>query len=131
PADKANAEAELSLITLDLENHKISADEAIGRLENLRFSWRGDEVEFKTLTKLAELYRQKKNYKKSLSMMSMALRHFSPETVGYDQVKEEMSQTFLSLFNQNAGQLSPMTMIGLFQSFEHLLPMGEEGDKVI
>ena len=60
------AKTEMDLVPLLLRRDEITVDEAIERLENQRFAWRGDRVEILILEQLAEYYFQTEDYLKGL-----------------------------------------------------------------
>ncbi len=62
-----------------LAAHAISPGQAIAQLEKLRFRWRGDKLELKTLRKLASLYFQKNQWRDGLKTLHIATQNFSGE----------------------------------------------------
>src|SRR3546814_19059431 len=63
------ARAEYMLIDLGLQQETIDADEAIERLERLRYAWRGGAFELKVLRRPGELYLAKTDYRKGLCVL--------------------------------------------------------------
>ncbi|MBI1210578.1 MAG: hypothetical protein GC190_03880 [Alphaproteobacteria bacterium] len=110
---------------------KIKPEQAIDALERLRFQWRGDDIELKTLTELGNLYVAAGRYRDGLDTMRLAVRHFSQE----DQARvtaTKMAKIFEDLFlNGKADSMKPIEALGLFYDFRELTPVGAQGDEMI
>ena len=110
---------------------KIKPAEAIEALERLRFQWRGDDVELKTLTELGNLYVAQGRYRDGLDTMRLAVRHFAQN----DQARAtatKMATIFEDLFlTGKADAMQPIQALGLFYDFRELTPVGAQGDEMI
>jgi hypothetical protein len=110
---------------------KIKPAEAIEALERLRFQWRGDDVELKTLTELGNLYVGQGRYRDGLDTMRLAVRHFAQD----DQARAtatKMAAIFEDLFlNGKVDTMQPIQALGLFYDFRELTPVGAQGDEMI
>ena len=71
------ARAKLEATLLKVAHGKIKPANAIDALERLRFQWRGDETELKTLAELGKLYVANNRVRDGLNTMRLAVRHFS------------------------------------------------------
>ncbi|WP_331255644.1 hypothetical protein [Candidatus Bealeia paramacronuclearis] len=131
PDNKASVYAELEVILSNLESHDLSPKEAIEKLEKLRYSWRGDEVEFDILDALGKLYIGEGDYRKGLSAMASAVQHY-PKAKGFDDLSKRLHQAFSDLFlEKNSTKIPALTAISLYQSFKSLTPQGAEGDTIV
>ena len=72
----ARVRAQRSLIEHDLQSNAITRTEAIEKLEQLRFAWRGDQLEFNLLRRLGELYLEEKDFVSGLSALRQAVTFF-------------------------------------------------------
>src|SRR3546814_10680549 len=63
----AAAHAECALIDLGLQQETITPEEAIERLDRLRYQWRGDELELSVLDRLGNLYMAKHDFRRGLT----------------------------------------------------------------
>ena len=125
------ARASLEAILLKLKTGKLKIDPAIEALEQLRFQWRGDEVELKTLTELGKLYVENKKIREGLNTMRLAVRHFS-DTDEARQTAAQMGSIFESLFlGGKADHLTPVQSLALFYDYKELTPVGAQGDEMI
>lgn len=68
--------AEYALINLGLKQGDLTVDEAVKRLEKLRFKWRGDDFELGVLRRLGELHIANNDYMSGLEIMRMAVTYF-------------------------------------------------------
>src|SRR5262249_26909195 len=109
----------------------VKSEEAIDALERLRFQWRGDDVELRTLTELGNLYVGAGRYRDGLDTMRLAVRHFALN----DQSRAtatKMADIFQDLYlNGKADSMKPIEALGLFYDFRELTPVGAQGDEMI
>ena len=125
------ARATLEGILLKRKASKLTASQAIDKLEKLRFQWRGDDIELKTLTELGKLYAENDKIREGLNTMRLAVRHFS-DTDEARQTAAQMGDIFESLFLRGkADQLSPVQALTLFYDYKELTPVGAQGDEMI
>jgi len=131
PYRPAAMRGQLEATLLKAKLGKIKPAEAIDALERLRFQWRGDNVELKTLTELGNLYVADGRYRDGLDTMRLAVRHFAQD----DQSRataEKMATIFEDLFlNGKADKMKPVEALGLFYDFRELTPVGTQGDDMI
>ena len=131
PHRPSRAKATIARAELLLKLEQIDQFEAIQELEKLRFSWRGDELEFNLLRRLGDLYLGIGDYRNGLRTLRQAATHFRD----YEQapeVTEEMTRAFTGLYLDNdADQLQPITAIALYDEFKELTPPDEAGDEMI
>lgn len=131
PYRPAAVRGQLEELLLKVKLGKVKRAEVIDALERLRFQWRGDDVELRTLTELGNLYVDEGRYRDGLDTMRLAVRHFSED----DQAREtaaKMAKIFEDLFvNGKADKMKPIEALGLFYDFRELTPVGTQGDEMI
>lgn len=128
PLTPGRTVATLDRIEIQLEDGKITNTDAIAQLERLRFSWRGDEIEFRILTKLGRLYIASGDHRAGLAMLRNAVNLFPKhrETKG---IVADISESLAALFmGKDADTMPPISAIALFDEFRDWLPKGARGD---
>ncbi len=127
----AAAHAEYALIDLGLQQETMTPDEAIKRLDRLRFQWRGDDLELDVLQRLGKLYLAKNEYRKGLTTLRTAVTYF-PEKKRAKSIAKTMSDAFRKLhLAGEADRLPPLKALALYDDFRELTPAGPEGDLMI
>jgi tetratricopeptide (TPR) repeat protein len=91
------AEAEYRALRIRYRDGEMTIDEAIDRLAGLATSWRGDEIELKTLRFLAQLYAEQGQYREAFEAMKSAVQA-EPDADTTRLLQEEMNGLFNSLF---------------------------------
>lgn len=110
---------------------EISRDEAIEALENLRFRWRGDTIELETVRALGELYVSAGEYARGLETMDTGQARF-PDTEAGRRIGEDMVSIFRRLFlDGEADRMDPIEAVAIFYQYQHLAPIGADGDRMI
>lgn len=123
--------AELSLINMELLQSTISEEEAIERLEDLRYRWRGDEFELQVLRRLGGLYLDKEDYRGGLGTYRVIATYF-PQHPDTKRIAQAMTDTFKKLYlNGLADELPPLTALALYDEFRELTPAGPDGNLMI
>ncbi|HTW34252.1 MAG TPA: hypothetical protein VMD53_06520 [Rhizomicrobium sp.] len=114
-----------------LADGAITRDQAIAALEALRFRWRGDSLELRTLRRLGALYFEKKDWREGLYVLRIASQNFPDEELAR-QAQDDMRATFVNLFLKGkADAIAPIQALSLFYDFIDLTPIGPEGDEMI
>ncbi len=109
----------------------ISEKDAINRLEELRYRWRGDALELKTLRKLGALYFGEKRWRDGLQTLRIATQTF-PNNDMARAAQDDMRHAFETLFLKGAAdKLPPIQALALFYDFIDLTPIGADGDEMI
>lgn len=118
-------------VTAGLANGTMKPQEAINALERLRFRWRGDLLEIKTLRTLAGIYFSQKRWREGLLTLRVVTQNFPSEDVGV-QAMDDMRAAFVNLFQHGeADKMAPVASLGLFYDFIELTPIGADGDEMI
>jgi len=109
----------------------ITAPQAIDQLERLRFRWRGDGLELKTLRKLASLYFGGNKWREGLKILRVANQSFQGEDAGRI-AQDDMRGAFVNLFLKGgADKMKPVDALALFYDNLDLTPIGPDGDEMI
>jgi tetratricopeptide (TPR) repeat protein len=125
------AKATFERVRIELAAKKIKPADAIKTLEQLRYRWRGDDLELATLRKLGSLYFAQENWRDGLTVLRTAARNFANSELGRD-AQDDMRQAFNDLFlGGKADKLRPVDALALFYDFIDLTPIGREGDEMI
>ncbi|MEX2617764.1 MAG: hypothetical protein WD767_16870 [Alphaproteobacteria bacterium] len=125
------ARAALSLVNLGLLQETMPIDEAISRLEDLRYRWRGDEFELDVLRRLGGLYLDKDDYRNGLGIYRVIATYF-PDHPDTKRIAQIMTDTFKELYLEGkADTLPPLTALALYDEFRELTPAGPDGNVMI
>ncbi len=128
---RASARARFALVNALLAGKEITVDQAIDRLERLRFAWRGDVYEFDLLRRLAALYAKRDDSRDALETLKEAATYFHGID-GVQAVAKDMAGMFRHLFvDGGADKLPPVTALALYDEFRELTPPGPEGDAMV
>lgn len=129
--ERAAAQAIYDDVDTGLASGTVSRDTAIDTLEHLRFRWRGDALELKTLRKLGSLYFDKKRWRDGLQILRTASQDFPNNDIAR-QAQDDMRDTFETLFLKGkADGMPPIQALALFYDFIDLTPIGPNGDEMI
>lgn len=131
-ADHRNkVDALLSAVEARYKAGMISPAEAAAQLEDLRYEWRGGELELRMLTLLGEAHLEAKQYDKALGAWKLAVSYF-PQDPRAQRLAERMSDVFAGLFiGGEAEKLEPLKALALFYNYRELTPVGDRGDEMI
>mgnify|MGYP000285678361 CR=1 FL=1 len=125
------AQALFDLYRLQLDTGQISRAEAIEDLENLRYRWRGDTIELETVRALGELYVSAGEYARGLETMDTGQARF-PDSEAGRRIGEDMVSIFRRLFlDGEADRMDPIEAVAIFYQYQHLAPIGADGDRMI
>ncbi len=104
---------------------------AIAALEKLRFRWRGDALEMKTLRRLSALYFARQHWREGLHDLRIAAQSFPNDDLGR-QAQDDMRTAFVNLFLKGqADRIAPVEALSLFYDYIDLTPIGPDGDEMI
>lgn len=128
---RINAMAALALTEDELARKSITTQDAIDRLDRLRFAWRGDEFELSLLERLGDLYMEVKDPRSALTSLRQAVNYFKPSP-RTRAIADRMTDVFRNLFLEGgADDMEPAQALGLYYDFRDLTPLGAEGDTMI
>ena len=115
---------------LQLRQGTISRDEAIRRLERLRYTWRNDNIELNILLMLSTLYHDKADYVPTLRTLREIEANF-PSSAEALPARQKMAEIFKQLFADGlADKMEPIEALALFREFQQLVPIGKEGEDI-
>jgi hypothetical protein len=108
----------------------LAPKQAIETLEKLRFRWRGDGLEMKTLRKLASLYFKANDWQNGLKTLRVATQNFNGDQARSAQ--DDMRGAFVNLYLKGgADKLKPIEALAMFYDNKDLTPIGADGDEMI
>ncbi len=118
-------------VEIELAAKKIKPDEAIKTYEQLRYRWRGDDLELKILRKLGSLYFAQGNWRGGFTVLTVASLNF-PKSDLARSAQDDMRRAFTDLFlGDKADAMRPVDALALFYDFLDLTPIGRDGDEMI
>jgi len=104
---------------------------AIDRLEQLRFVWSGDKLQYDLLRRLGELQIENGDIRNGLSRLREAVAFF-PTNPGNPAIQAKMTDVFADLYDpRSSRQLPAVTALSLFDQNRDLIPSGPRGDQLI
>jgi hypothetical protein len=125
------ARATFERVEIELTAKKAKPADAIKTLEQLRYRWRGGDLELKILRKLGSLYFAQQDWRDGLTVLRIAALNFPNSEVGRD-AQDDMRRAFSDLFLAGkADKMRPVDALALFYDFIELTPIGREGDDMI
>jgi hypothetical protein len=125
------AEATYSRVETELGTKKLPSADAIETLEKLRYRWRGDDLELKTLRKLGALYFAEERWREGLDVLRVAAVNF-PGAELAREAQSDMRSAFSNLFLSGKTEaMPPVQALALFYDFIELTPIGRDGDEMI
>ncbi len=129
--ERLAAQAIYYRVNASLADGTMPVPAAIAELENLRFRWRGDALEMKTLRKLGALYFSKQHWREGLRTLHIAAQS-SPNDDAARQAQDDMRAAFVNLFLRGqADKIPPVEALSLFYENIDLTPIGTDGDEMI
>ncbi|WP_150494469.1 hypothetical protein [Roseibium aquae] len=125
------AEAEYRALRIRYRDGELTADETIDQLAGLSMSWRGDEIELRTLRFLAQLYAERGRYREAFEALKSAVQA-NPDSDTTRLLQEEMNALFVALFlDGQADEMPPVRALALYYDFREMTPIGREGDEMV
>ena len=129
--EHAAAEAIYYRISAGFAAGTVPASNGINALERLRFRWRGDLLELRTLRKLASLYFAQKRWHEGLQTLRVATENFPSDDLA-GKAQDDMRAAFVDLYLKGkADSMPPVEALSLFYDFIELTPIGPDGDEMI
>jgi len=118
-------------VTSGLAAGAITPDQAVNTLDALRYRWRGDSLELKTLRKLGSLYFAKARWRDGFETLRIATVNFPNDDMARD-AQDDMRKAFRDLYlGGEADKMPPIEALSLFYDFIDLTPIGPDGDEMI
>ena len=129
PPSPGRTAAMLERINLLIEDGKLKAADAIPMLERLRFSWRGDTLEFNIMAELGRLQIAMGDHRAGLTMLRNAVALY-PNHRDAKKVGAAMMDAFAAVFTGNDTKVTPVAAIALYDEFKELIPPGPRGVEI-
>ncbi|WP_374304355.1 hypothetical protein [Ferrovibrio sp.] len=128
---RARALAEFAKTDMMLTRKLIDVPQAIERMDQLRFAWRGGPYEFNLLRRLGELQFSTGDLRGGITTFRQVVKYF-PKSPEVPLLSKQMSDEFAKLFLDGGAQaLPPLTALALYYDYRELTPVGPEGDEII
>lgn len=121
--------ATFELIKIKTEDKSITIKESLTALNRLRYSWRGDFLEYYISQYYVKELEKQKKYAKILPVLRYLVKYF-PEQAHRDKLPEKMQESLLNFFWQEPPP-SVMESLSIFQEYGDLAPNNEQGDQII
>lgn len=123
-----HAKASLALTNLELAEGIIKPQEAIDRIDSLRFAWRGDGLEVQILHNLGLLKTRNKQYMDGLDDMHRAMRMADQLLEDTDVIRDSMRRVIEDIFiDKKAEGIAPLEAISIYTAYGDLMPTGTKG----
>lgn len=123
--------SEMMLVEDALKREVITRDEAIKRLERLRFAWRGDALEQQIYEALGQVYIDNNQPRQGLNILKRAAEN-AEDIKGRRAIVRRMSEAYNTLFlGDNFENLDPVEAVSVYDEFKELTPVGDTGNALI
>lgn len=123
--------AEFAKMKLLAANGGLDLDGQIKALENLRYKWRGGDIELEVLQTLGRKYIEAGDPANGLQTLRRAITFF-PDSLRAAGIAHEMNESFRNLFLEGrADKMSEVSALALYYEFRELTPAGPDGDEMI
>ncbi len=131
PSQLYHALGAKELAKLELKLDLISVEELARKLERVRYAWRGDEIEYRTMSELVDIYIENNMFPEALRKMNEIIKAF-PEHKNKKNIENRAAETFKELYyNDKSATIDPVTAIALFEEFKNLIPNNSTGYEMI
>ena len=131
PNRPAAAEGRQLEVLLRQKRNELGQAEVLREMETLSALWRGDGIEVKTLSTLAQIYADAGRYTESLAATKTATR-LQPNSELSRQGQDAASALFAQLYLSPKGEdMKPIDALGMFYEYRELTPIGRRGDEMI
>lgn len=115
-----------------LDHGELTKARAISHLEDLRFLWRGGQLEQDILYRLGTMYLNQEDYRKGLDRLKYYTIYFS-DSPAIEGIATKMTDSFNDIFfnEKTLAERDPLEILGLYYDFRELTPPGARGDQLI
>ncbi|WP_032112788.1 tetratricopeptide repeat protein [Candidatus Paracaedibacter symbiosus] len=121
--------AAFELLKVEEQEKTVKPEEILATLNRLRFSWRGDFLEYYISKHYVKQLEEQKQYAKALPVLRSLIKYF-PEQAHRDKLPELMQKNLLDFFDKKPAP-SLMESLSIFQEYGDLAPNNEQGDHII
>ena len=127
----SRARALFARIAAEYDAAQVSRADAIKALEQLRFAWRGDRIEFQILKKLGELKLADGDQRGGFDILREAALNFPDDPQSKELMKELSDSLADLLLGKESADVSPVRALTLYDEFKDYAPVGERGDAIV
>ncbi|MBN8197960.1 tetratricopeptide repeat protein [Thalassospira povalilytica] len=128
---KARAHAIFDRTELLMRLQRLTVEDAIEQLQQLRFAWRGDGFEMALLKRIGELQIENKDFRDGLNTLRQVAIFFPNKPVAAEAT-DLMHKTFENLYlGEDINNISAIKAVALYDEFRELTPAGDKGDELI
>jgi tetratricopeptide (TPR) repeat protein len=127
----SRARALFARISAQYEAAQMSRADAIKALEQLRFAWRGDRIEFQILKKLGELKLADGDQRGAFDILREAALNFPDDPQSKELMKALSDSLADLLLGKESAEMSPVKALTLYDEFKDYAPVGERGDAIV
>jgi tetratricopeptide (TPR) repeat protein len=127
----SRARALFARISAEYDAAQVSRADAIKTLEQLRFAWRGDRIEFQILKKLGELKLADGDQRGGFDILREAALNFPDDPQSKELMKELSDSLADVLLGKESADVSPVKALTLYDEFKDYAPVGERGDAIV
>ena len=129
--EEVSSPALLYSTQIKLAKGMITPPAAVSIYDSLRYRWRGDANELKTIRSLGQLYIGQGRYREALDVLRSAGKRL-PDLPEAQQLQADLGNAFRGLFlDGQADGLEPIQALALFYDFKELTPVGPDGDLMV
>jgi hypothetical protein len=125
----AAAHARFDRVQLLRREGKMPIEDAIDALDQLRVTWRGDELQYRTMVELGHLQSEAGHALAALRTWRGAISEF-PTNPDNPAVAKTMGET-LERASENASAQPPWKTVALFEEFKELIPSDDRGTAIL
>lgn len=123
---KSKTQARLRLMRMEYDEKKLSPQKALQELEDLRYQWRGDDLERTILEEIGRLSFQEGQYRKSFETLESILLNFPTHSKNYE-TRQELERQFNFLFRDRKAKNFPMIkLLSLYDDMKKYAPPHED-----
>jgi hypothetical protein len=124
--------ADLQLVKILYEQKKLDWISAVERLNELRFVWRGDDLEMQNLLALGLAYKQNNDIVNAIRTYKYIVDAFGRQSDNNFFVTSQIVELYHRIFlSDEMQELDDFSVVSLFYEFKEFTPIGIEGDKVV
>lgn len=134
PQDPRNyTRTTLEMVKMETKLRNMTLADGARLLEEVRYLWRGDQIEFDVLLTKADLYHDDQQYVNAMRSYKYLLDSY-PGNASSLYITSAISQMYNKVFDPKSGIINKMAdfdAVSLFYEFRKFIPIGEAGDNII
>jgi len=124
--------SDLQLVKILYEQKKLDWISAVNRLNQLRYVWRGDNLEMQLLLALGLAYKQNNDVVNAIRTYKYIVDAFGRQSDNSFFVTSQIVELYHRIFlSDEMQELDDFSVVSLFYEFKDFTPIGLEGDRVV